>query len=412
MAVQLCSATGGVLGQLPEFDVESPWWPDVEPVVATVRRLYGMDVSVLRLIGHEPGRRCGGAVRYLAELHGAGTAEDVAPPLRLPWARPGGVTAIVTWIDGVLRERGITRTGPVVQVKSWNLSMVLRVPTAAGPLWGKAVPPFMAHEGAIINRIAVDDPHVVPRLVGFDTGTALMADIPGIDQFDAAEPVLIRMVSLLVGLQVRWSSRIDELTKLGLPSWQAGVLPELVRDALERQETLEELPAEKIAPIRELVESLPARMAELAACGLPDTLVHGDNHPGNFRSDGPGLVLLDWGDSGIGHPMLDTVAFLTRIPAASVEPVREHWIREWQRAVPGSDPARAAELIAPIAALRQAIIYRKFLDGIEAAEHVYHAQDVPEWFLVALRDAQLSNNSSSKASSPIQMRSPSPSSVM
>lgn len=411
VTLQLCAADGSILGQLPEFEIESPWWPDVEPVVAAVRRLHGMDVSVLRLIGCDPTRRSGGAVRYLAELNRTSRVDD-ASPLRLPWAEPGGVAAIVDWVDGVLRERGIARTGPVEQVKSWNLSMVLRIPTDIGPVWSKAVPPFMAHEGAIIDRLSADDPDVVPRLIGFETGIALMADIPGIDQFEAAEPVLIRMVSLLVGLQARWSSRVDELEKLGLPSWQADVLPELARDALERPETLAALPPDTIAPIRELVASLPDRLADLAACGLPDTLVHGDNHPGNFRSDGSGLVLLDWGDSGIGHPMLDTVAFLTRIPDATIEPVRHHWVREWQRAVPGSDPARAAELIPPIAALRQAIIYRTFLDGIEPAEHAYHEQDVPKWFLTALNDAQLSTSSSSNASSPTQIRSPSPSSVM
>ena len=50
-------------------------------------------------------------------------------PLRLPWARPGGVARIVGWVDEVLRRGGRTRTGPVRQIKTWNLSMVLRVPT-------------------------------------------------------------------------------------------------------------------------------------------------------------------------------------------------------------------------------------------------------------------------------------------
>jgi hypothetical protein len=36
-------------------------------------------------------------------------------------------------------------------------------------------------------------------------------------------------------------------------------------------------------------------------------------------------VLLDWGDSGVGHPLLDQAAFLDRIPAGDVEPVRVHW---------------------------------------------------------------------------------------
>jgi hypothetical protein len=45
----------------------------------------------------------------------------------------------------------------------------------------------------------------------------------------------------------------------------------------------------------------------------------------------------------------------------------------------GSDPEQAAALIAPVAAARQAVIYQRFLDGMEASEHPYHQADVPDW---------------------------------
>jgi hypothetical protein len=45
--------------------------------------------------------------------------------------------------------------------------------------------------------------------------------------------------------------------------------------------------------------------------------------------------------------------------------------------VPGSDPARAAELMRPVAQLRSAVIYHDFLAAIEPSERVYHAVDVP-----------------------------------
>jgi hypothetical protein len=32
-----------------------------------------------------------------------------------------------------------------------------------------------------------------------------------------------------------------------------------------------------------------------------------------------------------------------------------------------------------MAAARQAVIYRRFLDQIEASEQVYHRADVPDW---------------------------------
>jgi hypothetical protein len=67
------------------------------------------------------------------------------------------------------------------------------------------------------------------------------------------------------------------------------------------------------------------------------------------------------------------------MPKDAVENVREHWLLLWRKAVPGSDPMRASQLIAPIAAARQAVIYQGFLDAIEPAEHPYHRSDPAEW---------------------------------
>jgi hypothetical protein len=38
-----------------------------------------------------------------------------------------------------------------------------------------------------------------------------------------------------------------------------------------------------------------------------------------------------------------------------------------------------------VAALRQAVIYRSFLDAIEPSEHRYHEGDVPTWARTAIR---------------------------
>ena len=89
-------------------------------------------------------------------------------------------------------------------------------------------------------------------------------------------------------------------------------------------------------------------------------------------------VLLDWGDCGVGHPLLDQAAFLDRIPKEEVAAAREHWHAAWRSAVPGSDPERASRLLAPVAAARGAVAYRGFLDGIEPSQHGYHLADPAE----------------------------------
>jgi hypothetical protein len=63
--------------------------------------------------------------------------------------------------------------------------------------------------------------------------------------------------------------------------------------------------------------------------------------------------------------------------------LRDQWAAEWEAAIPGSDPRRAARLLAPVAAARQAVIYRKFLDNIEPSEHPYHRADPASWLVRA-----------------------------
>ncbi len=375
----LVTPDGALLGRLPAVPVATPWWPDVEPVVAAIRESYGIDATILRLLDAEFDRPPGGCVTYLAEVARSmpakswhGTLDD--HPLRHPFARPGGPAADLAWAASALAARGLLQAGPPVQVRTWNLSSLWRVPIAGQTVWLKVVPPFFVHEGRVLARLAGER---VPTLLGHDSRRMLLAEIAGDDLYDAEPPQLLEMVTLLVGLQRSWIGRVDELLALGLPDWRAPALGALIVNVIER--TADELSAGDRAALAEFLRGLPSRFAEIAACGLPDTLVHGDFHPGNFRGDGSTLTLLDWGDSGVGHPLLDQPAFLGRVAADGVATVREHWVRQWRDAAPGSDPARAAVLLAPIAAARQAVVYRGFLDRIEPAEHPYHRHDPAEW---------------------------------
>ena len=112
---------------------------------------------------------------------------------------------------------------------------------------------------------------------------------------------------------------------------------------------------------------------------MPDTLVHGDYHPGNLRGEPGHLTMLDWGDTGVGQPLLDMPAFLEVAPPASLARIRAHWLDAWRAAVPGCDAGRAAELLAPVAAGRQAVIYQTFVDNIEPVERRHHDADALEW---------------------------------
>jgi hypothetical protein len=370
---------GQLVGALPPFPVATPWWQDVEPVVNIAREQRGIEVTVLRLLETERGMPPGGAVTYLAEIGHRVQAEAWHGrlddhPLRMAWARPGGPAAALEWADGALADRGMRRIGPPEQVRTWNLSSLWRLPLEGQTAWLKCVPPFFRHEGGLLERLASD---AVPSLIARDGARMLLAEIPGRDLYASPLPRLLEMVTLLVSLQREWPNRTDELLALGLPDWRAPALTAAIARLISRAGP--QLPTRDRVVLDRFADRLPGRFARVAECGLPDTVVHGDFHPGNFRGDASGLVLLDWGDSGVGHPLLDEPAFLDRVPADAITAVRGHWHRQWTAAIPGSDPDRASRLLRPVAAARQAVIYQGFLDRIEPSERPYHAADPLNW---------------------------------
>jgi len=376
---------GGVVGSLPPTPIATPWWQDIAPVVAAAREHWGLDVTVLRLLKAGLPAPPGGEVTYLAEV-------DKAPaglepwrgaldnhPLRLPYARPGGPAADLAWAQARLAEAGKPLTGPPVQIRTWNLSSLWRLPYAGGGAWLKVVPPFFAHEGALLAHLAG---RPTPVLLASDGPRMLLAEIEGEDLYEATLAQRKAMIELLVDLQAEQADRIGDLRDLGLPDWRAEALADAIESVSDR--SANQLSLADRGDLASFLRGLPARLAQLAGCGLAETLVHGDFHSGNFRGCHGDLTLLDWGDSGIGNPLLDQAAFLDRAPAAQVTPLRNHWRDRWLARTPRSDPELAARLIAPIAAARQALIYQGFLDRIEPSEHPYHRADPALWLARAL----------------------------
>jgi len=256
-----------------------------------------------------------------------------------------------------------------VQVKSWNLSCILRLPTAAGAVWCKSVPSFLAAEGAILALLGGAGEALVPRMLATDPRrhTVLLEEVGGGSPRNGSPHRLAAMAHELVALQARWAGRVDELLATGLPDWRTPSLPHLVGELLRRPEVRAQLTDAELAGLDGLAADLPRRLADLAGCGLPDTLVHGDMNPTNWRDDDARLRLIDWGDCGIGHPAIDLDGL-----ARSSPDVLPAGYAAWRARYPRSDALRAAGLVRPVAAMRAALVYQRFLDGVEAAERHYH----------------------------------------
>jgi phosphotransferase family enzyme len=387
----LVRSDGTAVGSLPPFSVTRPHWPEVEEAVQRCRAIHGVDVTILRLLDAEPadpGGWMGGVATYVAELSGApppATRPWTEPlpddPLRLRWARPGGPAADLAWADQQLNAVGRPREGPAVQIKTWNLSSIWRIPTAGGVVWLKAVPPFFAHEGAVIHALAAP---TLPPLIAFDTlGRTLLENVEGVDQYRAPVERHAAMIDALVALQAGAIGRVGEILATGAPDWRAAPFAVAAADVVERGSGRLDVTERRV--LDRLVAGLDARFRALAECGIPDTFVHGDFHTGNVRWTDGGPVIFDWGDCGVGNPLMDLPPFDRNLADAHRAAVRSRWIEQWTAKVPGSDARRAVALIESIAVLRLAIIYQRFLDGIEQTERRYHESDVPH----QLREAAL-----------------------
>lgn len=377
----LCRRDGKVVGALEPFEAAMPYWQNAREVTAGARARYGIGVTLLRLLRAEPSAAAG-PVTYLAEFDGPTPAsltpwpgDPTAPePLRLPYAQPGGPAADIQWASAALGERGVTVTGAPEQIRTWNLSAVWRIPTSEGAAWLKSVPPFLAHEGPLMRQL---DPACVPEVLDTDGARTLLRDVPGQDHYEADLPLRLRLVRRLHELQVAQLGRVDELLAIGLPDWRAAGLRRWAAHVVDQ--AAGGLDRDDRTALNSLLGTWSERFAALADCGVPDSLVHGDLHSGNSRGDGERLVILDWGDSGVGHPLLDQTAFLADVPADDADAIRAQWARLWRASIPGCDPERAATLLAPVAAIRHAAVYQNFLDRIEPDERIYHAHDPLDW---------------------------------
>ena len=241
-------------------------------------------------------------------------------------------------------------------------------------MWLKQVPRFFAHEPAVLRWLAGYD--IPPLLAADDAGRMLLDHVDGEDLYDAGPAVRAGIAADMHRIQTAAAGRLPELLAIGVPDRRSPRLLDVITGTVAAH-------GHGDPRLTALADGLPARLAEVAACGLPDTLVHGDLHPGNARGRGGRghsrrtTVLIDWGDSSIGHPAFDILRLTDGLSDVDSAALTAAWADRWRADVPGCRPERALDLLRPVAALNSAATYAGFLSYIEPSEHPYHAADVP-----------------------------------
>ncbi|MFI5695616.1 aminoglycoside phosphotransferase family protein [Kribbella sp. NPDC051586] len=368
----LVSVGARYVGRAPAFEVEPAWWSEVEAITRHLDQLLGVRTFVLRLVRADEaviGR--GGRVVYHVEALDEprpGVLDEsplpewdsivAAHPLRSTWAEVGGPSRLIEWARDVV--------GPLdaIQVKTWNLSCLIRFPGA----WAKATSRFCSIDADIIEHIRRYDETLAPAVLATscENRWSLLAHAPGTDCWEPDRPSVESVVSRWVAVQA--SLPVDDLDAPQL-------LPHALADEIAPLIPRVALSDDEVSGLLRLVDRLPAIVGELDSAGLPTTLVHGDFHPGNWRSDGTHRVIVDWADTFVGHPATDIRRLHDFLPPEKRDHAAEVWTAAWRRAVPGCDPMRALAPMSVLGPLTYALMYQRFLDNIEPGERIYHQDD-------------------------------------
>jgi hypothetical protein len=230
----------------------------------------------------------------------------------LQWTSPEWLAEATAWIHGRAEV-----TGEIEQphVRWW--STVLRVPTADGNLYFKAVAPIHRFEAGLTAKLAELQPTRVPELVDVDAERGWMLMWDGgtrLRELIETPADLDHWEKLLPGyaqLQIAVAPHTTRLLALGVPDERLSVLPDHLPTLLAAHPA--GLSSDEHERLSVRLPEIEAMCRGLKAVGIPETIQHDDLHDGQvFFRDGRYLVF-DWGDSCVSHPFHSLTVVLRAI---------------------------------------------------------------------------------------------------
>ena len=234
-----------------------------------------------------------------------------------PWSYPGWLQEVNSWVEYVLAEKGIKKTGYMIPEKIWSISYVASVPTDRGVYWFKAAPKFFSVESTLTNWLHQNFSHITPSVVSIEKSQnwMLMEDFQGEDFNGISDRnKLSEYLELLGELQSTCSDRSTELETLGLRRNNPRLLIEFI-------DWLNSWPHDIYIDLDKeqrnlLIGSLPAlrnSAEELVNTNIQPTLEHGDMDASNAFVTNRGNVnrpiFMDWSDAVISHPFFTMSSF-------------------------------------------------------------------------------------------------------
>jgi hypothetical protein len=321
-------------------------------------------------------------------------------PLRVPWSRRGWYWDAVRWIEAQVARTGSQMLGPPEQLRAWARSCVLRVPTAGGNLYFKALPRMFAHELPLLERLSERHPRNFPHLLALDAPRLwlLMEDFGGTTLHTIADVAVWEAALAELGrLQIELAARTDRLVANGVPyrglDWLSAHIDWLL-DSLPGLNVYGHTPlsGEELSQLREFARRLKEMCSELESYNLPLSLEHGDLSASNIVVNDR-FIYFDWSDCSISHPFFSLTAFygesgvrLPNVPEVEAR-LRYAYLRPWTRFEPPDRLRSAFELAQVLAPLHGALGYYTHI--LPNMEHKWEMENMPPFFLRIMLDRLL-----------------------
>lgn len=300
----------------------------------------------------------------------------------MPWSRPGWVGEASSWMLESLAAAGWEPIGTPEQHYLWSLTSILRCPTTAGDTYLKATSPLFAQEVAMTQLLATRTPGLTPAVLATEPGRGwlLMADHGGRPLDEEPQTSWPLGIATHARIQRAWLGDLAAARAAGAVERGLDAVAEAAKDLASNDSVMGRLdPASRLRYERSVPRLIDA-CARIDAAGLPDTLIHGDLHPGNVAVTDRGCIVFDWSDVAIGNPLIDLVPYLNHgSDAASRRMIRDAYVAVWADM---ADPHRlrdAADAALPVGCFYQVMGYLTILGRLGADDVVDLAGADLDW---------------------------------
>jgi hypothetical protein len=235
-----------------------------------------------------------------------------------PWLDADWLAEADAWISESCEAAGLRRSGPG-EIRGRMFSVVARIPVEGGCVWFKENPPRSGFEPAIGEALTRWSPVDAPPLLAVDLERrrALTRDVGDrLDGLLKRDPEIRNMHTPLrryAQVQRKLAAHAEDLLHLGVPDGRPAHVEELLEGILSHAPS-GLISEDALRHVKSRLPELRERAAELDALGVPDTIDHGDLHPGNILGTSTESRAFDWGDASVGSPFGSLLVILRSTP--------------------------------------------------------------------------------------------------